>query len=462
MKITEIKNDNNDLHLRVTILLEELSSEVDLELAKLSKTAKIDGFRVGKVPISFLKKKYAVSLRAEAANRKIVKAISDITKDRNLRSFTDPDIEDVRNEDGGDLEFTLKFQLIPEISMPDFKKISIEKPVFDLKDKDLDEQIEKLLDASKEYNKITKSKAKKGDQVTIDAVGYVDGKAFAGGKLTSHKLVLGSGTFIPGFEDQLIGSKAGDDVTVKVDFPKEYHEETLAGKPSEFKVQVLEVHNGTPAKLDDEFAKKFRFDNVEKLKEQITKNILSTYEEPILTIMKMDLFDKLEKLLDFDVPKSLIEREIGILKRQAPEIDDEEFKNQSLENKEAYFAKLASRRVKLGLMLAEYIKLHKLEVDKTDIQKAVMDQAKHYPGRENEIIDFYLKNANALESLKGPILEEKAVKNIFEKEVKIVEKSYNKAKLEKLLERDNGDDNLLHSHNESGHIHDENCNHDHD
>ena len=171
MKITEIKNDNNDLHLRVTILLEELSSEVDLELAKLSKTAKIDGFRVGKVPISFLKKKYAVSLRAEAANRKIVKAISDVTKDRNLRSFTDPDIEDVKNEDGGDLEFTLKFQLIPEISMPDFKKISIEKPVFDLKDKDLDEQIEKLLEASKEYNKTTKSKAKKGDQVTIDAVG---------------------------------------------------------------------------------------------------------------------------------------------------------------------------------------------------------------------------------------------------------------------------------------------------
>ncbi len=479
MKITEIKNDDTDLHVRVTIPSKEVASEVDKELAKLAKDAKIDGFRVGKVPTSFLKKKYGISLRADAVRNKIIKAIGDITKDKNLRAIGDPEVDDIKNEENKDLEFTLKYQLLPEITMPDFKKISIEKPVLELKDKDIDEQMEQLIGASKEYNKISKSKAKKGDQVTIDAVGYVDEKAFAGGKLTAHKLVLGSGAFIPGFEEQLIGAKSGDDVSVKVDFPKEYHEKTLAGKPSEFKVKVLEVHNETPAKLDDEFAKKFNFESLEKLREQIAKNMREVYEEPIETMMKMELFDKLETILKFDVPKVLLDREIGILEKQAPQIDDEEFKTKSQENKEAYFTKLASRRVKLGLMLAEYVKLQNVEIEKADVQKAVMDQARNFPGRENEIIDFYVKNPNALESLKGPILEDKAVKIIFEKEVKLTEKPYNKAKLEKLL----GKDNQVHSHEHShdgyththghthddhthkhshDHVHDENCKHDHD
>ena len=170
----------------------------------------------------------------------------------------------------------------------------------------------------------------------------------------------------------------------------------------------------------------------------------------------------------------MLDREISVLERQAPQIDDEEFKTKSQENKEAYFKKLAARRVKLGLMLAEYVKLQKLEIDKTDIQKAVMDQARNFPGRENEIIDFYLKNENALESLKGPILEDKAVKIIFEKEVKLVEKSYTKAKLEKLLEKDNqvhshehSHDGYTHTHDHThnhshdDHVHDESCNHDH-
>jgi hypothetical protein len=206
------------------------------------------------------------------------------------------------------------------------------------------------------------------------------------------------------------------------------------------------------------------------LREQIEKNVRSSYEEPITTMMKMELFNKLETVLKLDIPKSLLDREISVLERQAPQIDDEEFKTKSQENKEAYFKKLAARRVKLGLMLAEYVKLQKLEIDKTDIQKAVMDQARNFPGRENEIIDFYLKNENALESLKGPILEDKAVKIIFEKEVKLVEKSYTKAKLEKLLEKDSqvhshehSHDGYTHTHNHShdDHVHDESCNHDH-
>jgi len=437
MNITEIKNDKTDFHVKVTIPSKEISSEIEKELAKLAKDAKIDGFRVGKVPTSFLEKKYGASLRAEAVKNKIVKAIGDITKDKNLRVLMDPEVEDIIDEENKDLEFIIKYQLFPEITIPDFKSISIEKPILELKDKDIDEQLEKLVSTSKEYNKVSTSKAKKGDQVTIDAVGYVDGKAFAGGKLDSHKLVLGSGVFIPGFEDQLIGAKTGDDVSVKVDFPKDYHEKTLAGKPSEFKVKILEIHSESEVK-------------------------------PIKTMMKMALFDKLENMLEFDVPKTLLDREISILEKQATEVEDKELEEKSSKNKEAYFTKLALRRVKLGLMLAEYVKIHKLEIDKTDIQKAIMEQAKNFPGRENEIIDFYLKHPKALESLKGPVLEDKAVKTIFEKEVKLLEKSYSKDKLEKLLAKNANDhlpesshDDHLHRHSHE-HIHDENCNHDYD
>ncbi len=455
MNITEIKNDKTDFHAKVIIPSKEISSEIDKELSKLAKSAKIDGFRVGRAPISFLRKKYELSLRTDVVRGQIVKAISDVTKDRNLRVFTDPEVDEIKNEENKDLEFTLKYQLLPEITMPDFKKISIEKPVLDLKDKDIDEQLEKLIDASKEYNKISKAKAKKGDQVTIDAVGYVDGTAFAGGKLTSHKLVLGSGAFIPGFEDQLIGAKAGDDVSVKLDFPKDYHEKTLAGKASEFKVKLLEVHNESRVEPSDEFAKKFNFESLEKLREQIAKNIHGVYEESIKTMMKMELFDKLETMLKFDVPKILLDREIDVLTKQASlQQNSDDPQEQSQQEQQKDLAKLASRRVKLGLMLAEYVKLQKLQIDESDIQKAVISKAQNFPGREGEVIDFYLKNPNAVESLKGVILEDKGVKAIFEKEVNLTEKSYSKAKLEKLLEKNNET-----YAQEYDHVHDENCNH---
>jgi trigger factor len=473
MNITELKHDTTDFHVKVTVPAKEISAETEKELGKLAKTAKLDGFRVGKVPASVLQKKYGHALRSDAVKNKIMQAMKDVVKDKNLRILTDPEVDDLKNEEGKSLEFTLKYQLLPEIPMPDFKKISIEKPVLEIKDKQIDEQMEKLVGLAKEYNKESKTKAKKGDQVTIDAVGSVGGKEFAGGKLTSHKLVLGSGAFIPGFEDQLIGAKAGDDVLVKVDFPKEYHEKTLAGKASEFKVKVLAVHSESEAKLNDEFAKKFNFENLAALREQVSKNLSESYAEPIETMMKMSLFDKLEGMMKFEVPKSLLEREANILKGQASQIEDEELSAKSAKEQDAYFNKLASRRVKLGLMLAEYVKIHKLQIEKADMNRAIMAQARHFPGRENEIINLYLKNPNALESLKGPILEDKAVRNIFEKEVKLTEKTYTKEKLEKLLAtEDNRDHGHMHHtparhvnnhpHGHEDHVHGPDCNHEAD
>jgi len=374
------------------------------------------------------------------SNAKKTKYTVKIDKSRNdfLTDFGKAVLQDrylLKNEDNQDIEFVLKFELLPLVTLPDFKKISIEKPVLEVSKKDIDENLDKILSFSKSYDKETKSKAKAGDQVTIDAIGYVDEKAFEGGKLNSHKLVLGSKSFIPGFEDQLIGSKAGDDVSVKVDFPKDYHSKDLAGKASEFKVKVLAVHQENVPKIDDEFAKKFKCDNVGQLREQITANLRSNYDESILVLMKMKLFDKLEDLLKFDIPASLLKREKEILKGQTPQLaDDAELKNMSEKEKDKYFDELAARRVRIGLMLAEYVKQKGLTITDTDVRHAIIEHAKNYPGQEQMVIEFYKKNNNALENLKGPILETKGVKAIFDNEIVIKEKSYTSEKLEKLLE----------------------------
>ena len=437
MIISELKKDKTEFHVKVIISVQEISEQIEVELASIAKTAKMDGFRVGKVPLSVLRKKYVPTLRSNIARDKIDAAIKKVVKDNNLNIAFDPAIEDFKNEDNQDIEFVLKFELLPLVTLPDFKKISIEKPVLEVSKKDIDENLDKILSFSKSYDKETKSKAKAGDQVTIDAIGYVDEKAFEGGKLNSHKLVLGSKSFIPGFEDQLIGSKAGDDVSVNVDFPKDYHSKDLAGKASEFKVKVLAVHQGNVPKIDDEFAKKFKCDNVEQLREQITANIRSNYDESILVLMKMKLFDKLEDLLKFDIPASLLKREKEILKGQSPQLaDDAELKNMSEKEKDKYFDELAARRVRIGLMLAEYVKQKGLNITDEDVRHAIIEHAKNYPGQEQMVIEFYKKNNNALENLKGPILETKGVKAIFDNEIVIKEKSYTSEKLEKLLENE--------------------------
>ncbi len=435
MIISELKKDKTEFHAKVTISIHDISQQIDTELANVAKTAKMDGFRVGKVPLTVLRKKYVPTIRNGIARDKIDAATKQIIKDNKLNIAFDPAIDDFKNEDDKDIEFVLKFELLPVITLPDFKKISIEKPVLDVSKKDIDEQLDRILSFSKSYDKETKSKAKSGDQVTIDAIGYVNGEAFDGGKLNAHKLVLGSKSFIPGFEDQLIGSKAGDDVSVKVDFLKDYHSKDLAGKPSEFKVKVLAVHQESIQKIDDEFAKKFKCENVEQLREQISKNISSNYDESILIFMKMELFDKLEELLKFEIPASLLEREKEILKDQVSKVgDNAEVKSMSDKERAKYFDGLASRRVRIGLMLAEYVKQKGLSITEEDIRHALIEQAKNYPGQEQMVIEFYQKNKNALENLKGPILESKGVKAIFANEVVIKEKRYTADKLEKFLE----------------------------
>ncbi|WP_341755958.1 trigger factor [Candidatus Tisiphia endosymbiont of Ptychoptera albimana] len=435
MQVTELKNEGLDFEVKVVLPSSKIANEVQKELSSLAKKVKLDGFRVGKVPISIVNKKYKQSVRSDVVNHEINHAVQHVIKDHKLKTIGDPQLENLRNEENEDIEFTLKFELLPDIELPDFKKMKITHPKLVIKEDDINKQIDKLASISKIYNKESKGKVKKGQEVTIDAIGYVNNEAFEGGKVTDYKLVIGSGTFIEGFEDQLIGTKTGDEVEVNVKFPEDYNMEQVAGQPAKFIVQVKAVHSADEVVIDDEFAKKFNCETLEELRDNISKSIENEYSEPIRTLMKMSLFDQLEKLLMFNVPKSLIDQEISILKSQMEGNSDSNsiFKDKSEAEISEYYNKIVLRRVRIGLMLSEYMKIKNLHIEQKDLISAIMAQAKKFPGQETAIFDFYKKNPNALERLKGPLLEEKTVQHIFDNEVILEEKNYTKEKLEEFL-----------------------------
>jgi trigger factor len=439
MKFTELKRDKLNLHMQVVVKNAAIEADMQEEMTKLSKNVKIDGFRPGKVPLSVLQKRYGNSVRNDVISSKVKEAINKIIKENDLNTVGDPVIDEVKAEAGKDLEFVAKFEIVPEIAMPDFKKISIEKPILTVSEKDVDEKINQLLDFSKKFEKESKGKAAKGDQVVIDAIGEVNGKAFEGGKLDGYKLVLGSGVFIPGFEDQLIGLKAGSEAVVSVAFPEDYHAEELAGKPAEFKVKVISIHKSEAPELNDEFVKQYGCNTVEELKERVGKMIENQYKMPINTMMKLELFNHFEKLLSFEVPKSLFDREFEILKNnsESAKKSDEILAQKSDAELVEYCKKLAMRRVRIGLMLAEYAKINDIKVSFDEIKNSIVEHARNFPGHEAEIFEYYKKNPSAMMSLQGPILEDKAVNSIFESQVTIKEKKYSKKDLEALLEKEN-------------------------
>lgn len=438
-KIKELKNDKVNYHVKVTIPNNVIESEIDLELSKVAKDAKMPGFRPGKVPLPMLRKKYHGSLRGDVVKNQIIKSMDSIKADKKLKVAAEPAIEDITNEDAKDLEFTLKYDLLPEIKLPDFKTIAMEKPVLDVQDKDIEEGLNSIAKMHITYDKPKKTAAaKEGDQVVIDTIGFIDGKEFKEGKVTDFKLVLGSGQFVPGFEDQLVGVKANSDITVKVTFPKDYFHKEFAGKPAEFKTHVKEVASPVTPKIDDEFAKTLKCKDLKELKEKISEEISKTYASQVHTDMKMRFFNKLEDLLKFDVPETLLSKEMHALRHQTEqsESEDEDIVNKSEKEKEAYYKKLATRRVRIGLMLAEYVKSKNIQITQNDLNEEILKQARQFPAQASQIFEFYHKDARARETIKGAVLEEKAVQYLFANEVAITEKKYKKDKLEKILSDD--------------------------
>ncbi len=438
MQVNEIKNEGLELHYQVVVPFKSINTTINAKLESLAKTVKMPGFRPGKVPFKIVEQKYKSSVVNDAIQHEIEHQVSSIIKSNNLTLATQAQVDGLKFEDGKDLEFKVIFEKMPHINITDFSKYKIEKPTVKISDEAVEERINQICASKISYKKAAKTaKAADQDKVMIDFKGFVDGVAFAGGESKNFGLVLGSKSFIPGFEDQLIGSKAGEDKTITVKFPDDYRATDLAGKEAKFEVKIHEVMTPGKLEINDELAKEFGAKDLADFRATIKNLMQKEFEEPSFTYQKMALFNQLEKELKFDVPASMVKKEADMLNQQIKQFKDEdaELKGKSEKELEEYTNRIATRRVRIGLMLSDYASRNSLNPTSEDFRAAIMNQARAYPGNEQQIFEFYQKNPKALQSLSGPILEDKSVKHILSTQIKVSEKEYSRDAFFKLMEK---------------------------
>ena len=386
MKITELKSEGLNKSYKVVIENKEFVKEVDTKLARIAKQVKLPGFRAGKAPLTMVKQKYLNEVMGEALDDAIRNGSNKVMADNKLRPATQPAIKIVAFGEDKDVEFDMDVEVLPEIKLGDFSKISLNKYVADVPAEEVEKAVSYLANARKETTVVDGKAAQKGDTVMIDFVGSVDGVEFNGGKGDNYPLELGSGSFIPGFEDQLIGAKAGDKVDVKVKFPDNYHAKDLAGKDSVFAVSVKEVREPKSVEINDELAKSLGAESLEKLKENLTNRIKSDYENASRMKLKRHLLDALDKEYKFDVPNSLVDAEYKAIVEQYEQAKkynqlDEEEKSKKEADLLKEYKDIAIRRVKLGLLLSEVGQEAKVTIKPEDINAAIMNEVKKYPGQ---------------------------------------------------------------------------------
>lgn len=420
MKITELKSEGLNKSYKVVVDAKDFAKQMDDKLAKIAKSAKIQGFRAGKAPLSMIKKKYGSEAMSETLDEAIRNASNKVLDEKKLRPAMQPSIKIVAFGEDKDLEFDMEMEVLPEIKLGDFSKISLDKQVAEVPAEEIEKAVSYLANARKETVVAEGKVAQKGDTVMIDFVGSVDGVEFNGGKGENYPLELGSGSFIPGFEDQLVGAKAGDKVDVKVKFPENYHAKDLAGKDSVFAVTVKEVRELKAVEINDELAKSLGAESLDKLKETLASRIKADYDNASRMKLKRQLLDVLDKEYKFDVPASLVDAEYKAIVSQYEQAKkynqlDEEEKNKKEEDLLKEYKDIAVRRVKLGLLLSEVGQDAKISIKPEDINAAIMNETRKYPGQEQMVLDYYLKNKQAVEALKAPIFEEKIIDHIISK-----------------------------------------------
>ena len=409
------KDKIKDLHYSVTgkIPATDLQKVADEVLTEFGKTAKLHGFRPGHIPLSVLRQKYNVSAYGEAVDKAINNDLNTYVSDKKIRLAGSPKVDLDGWEIGKDVEYSMEFDILPTLPEIDLEKITVTKKVAKLDEKEVTTALENIRKARSVAEKQDeKYKANDGDVAVIDFKGFMDGVAFEGGEAKKHHLILGSGSFIPGFEDQIIGHKAGDEFDVNVKFPKEYHAENLAGKAAKFEVKVHEVRKHILPELNDDLAKQVGQESVEKLKEHIRTIISGQYTEAAQRDMRNELLDVLADKVKLSLPETLVEQEFNMAKQEHDaqhahcEHKDEKCKDCKWDEKQE--RKDAERRVKLGLILAEWGTQNKVEVTRDDLQQAIWAEASRYPDPK-QIFEFYNKNQNAVAMLRGMLFERKSL-----------------------------------------------------
>ena len=450
MKVKDIKQDGLSHEMEITIPANDIDARVDAKLAEVGKTVKMPGFRPGKVPMPMLKQRYGKAILGEVLETAVNETSAKAMADKKLKPAIQPKIEVVSEDfgEGNDLVYTVAVEVLPEIEIADLKKAKVEKPVAQPDEKAVKDALERIAENNEGSERAKEgAKSKDGDTVLISFDGRTadDDVKHEGMQSDSHRLKLGSGQFIPGFEEQLTGKKEGDKVEVKVSFPEEYGAEDLAGRDAIFDVEIKELHVPAEAKINDDFAKQLGMDDVAALEKAVEEQLQQELDQQSRLNVKKDLLDWLDDNHKFDVPPTMLEMEHKNildqleLERQRSNADGGEDKKELTEAEEKEYKDIAGRRVRLGLILAEIGNANKIVVADQELQRAVIMEAQKFPGQEREVFDYYQKNPQAVESLRAPLFEDKVVDYILEL-AEVSEKEVTADELFKLLEDEDAEE----------------------
>ena len=438
MQVTETLNEGLKRGYTIVITAAELATKVDEKLVEARPDIEMKGFRKGKVPMALLKKQYGQRLMGEAMQESIDGAMAKHLQDSGDRPAMQPAVK-MTNDDwkeGEDINVEMSYEALPTIPEVNLKKIKLDKLITKPDETSVNEALANLAETAQDFDDRKKgSKAKDGDQVTINFLGKVDGEPFDGGEAEDYPLVLGSNSFIPGFEEQLIGAKVETDIEVKVTFPAEYGAENLAGKDAIFECKVKAVKAPKAAEINDELAKKFGAEDLAGLKVQISERLESEYAGAARAVQKRGLLDALDEMVKFELPPSLVESEAGQIAHQMwhdenPEVEGHDHPDVTPTDEHN---SLAERRVRLGLLLAELGQKADIQVTDAEMTQAMMNQARQYPGQEREFFEFVQKNQQMQQQMRAPLFEDKVVDYVFELAT-ITDKEITKDELQKIVE----------------------------
>ena len=440
MQVIETLAEGLKREIKVVIPAKDMEAQMNERLEDAKGRVRINGFRPGKVPFAHLKKMYGKSIMAELVNEIVRDRPSAILSERGEKSATQPEIAMTEDQDEAekilagqaDFEFTLSYEVIPAIDLKDNSGIAVTREVVEVDASEVDEQILKIAESARTYE-TKKGKAANGDRVTIDYLGKVDGEAFDGGKDEDAELVLGSNRFIPGFEEQLVGLKAGDEKVITVTFPADYPAANLAGKEATFDINVKDVAAPADVEINDELAKKLGLESADKLREIVRGQIESQYGSVTRQKVKRQILDQLDEMYKFDTPERLVEAEFDNIWRQintdlqqsGKTFADEDTTEEAAREE---YRKLAERRVRLGLVLSEIGEKAGVQVSDEEMQQSLYQQLRQFPGQEKQILEYFQKTPGAAASLRAPIFEEKVVDHLLG-EIKVTDKTVSKDEL---------------------------------
>lgn len=442
MQVTQTLSEGLKREFEIVLPTSDLSSRMDSELGDLQGKARIKGFRPGKVPVAHLKRLYGRSIMADVLQKAIEEARSKMIEENKLRVAGEPKF-DVDGEDNvleralelkGDLKFKVALEVLPKVEVGQLDDIAIEKLVADVPEEEVDRIVNLLAEQNRSFEpKGAGAVAEKGDKVTIDFVGKIDDETFEGGAGEDVDLVLGSNSFIPGFEDQVVGMSTGEARTISVTFPDDYGAAQLAGKAANFGVTLKAVSAPGALAIDDELAKKFGMESLDKLKESVRENITRDYTAASRAKWKRALLDALDERYSFDLPQGLVEQEFEAIWRQVEAEQKQSGKtfaddDTTEEAARADYRKIAERRVRLGLVLAEIGEAAGVKVTQEEMNQALIERVRQFPGQEKQVWDYYRGNPQAMAQIQAPLFEDKVIDHIVA-QAKVTERKVSKDEL---------------------------------